>query len=204
MNKKREVRTKLLEIKRRDKTLRKELQSINKLSARALEIRKILGLATMQELLGDKYPIRICKYCGKRAYSKDDLWDFQYSITSKHQHNNCCTSCIKLRELDKSINIVGLHSMLNLPKQCLVCRRPEVGTGSRSWFIRKSKVCKYCLGTHEETFGYPIKLPKPKPLAYQGTPIVSYVQLAELVGIPYRKTRYLLLQNQIKGVTWIV
>lgn len=191
-NLKKELREKLRAEKKQNLELRKELSSIPKDSPRATEIRKLLGIATLQDILGDKYPKRICKHCGKRAYNDLDLLGFK--------HNTCCLACSIVPDKSK---IVGLHSLITKQQVCEVCARPNSGIGRRSWFTHGAKVCKSCLGTHIEMFGYPLKLDIPKPLAYQGITFTTYTELAKLLDLPYTIARYRLISNQIKDITWI-
>lgn len=201
-NLKKQLREKLRQEKREKLELRRELHTLDKDSDRALEIRKLLGIATLKDLLGDKYPKRICRHCGKKAYDSVDLLEFSSNSGSKHSRDNCCKSCASIINLQPLVTIVGPYS--NLPKQskCDICGRIDSGTGIRSWFLTSASVCKHCLGTHEEMFGYPLKLRQPIPLAYKGIPFTSYIELGELLGIPSRKARYLLITNQLKDITW--
>lgn len=200
-NTKKMLRAKLLAKKREDLRLRKELELVDKEGVEAIEIRKLLGIATIQDLLGSKYPIRVCKHCGKRAYSTSELWQFTFSKTSKYNYRNCCTDCTKLKALDKRIQIVGPHCPLVFPKRCTICNRSDSTTGNRSWFIKSALVCKSCLGTHEEVFGLPVPLKEPRRnLLYLGETYNTIQELAQAMHLPYHEVRLLVIQNKLKDL----
>lgn len=197
-------RKELREKLRADRSLLKELNELDKNSPRAIEIRKQLGISTLKDLLGDKLPKRICKHCGKRAYTDIDLQEFKYSALSKYNRANCCNDCNRILGIYPNGTIVGPHCPLVEQQICEVCGRTNNGIGSRSWFLKGAKVCKHCLGTHEEMFGSPLVLTPAKPLAYQGIPFNTYTELGILLDLPYRKARYLLITNQLKDITWMI
>lgn len=202
-NLKKELRDRLLADKKEKLELHKELAKEDKDSPRAIEIRKLLGISTLKDILGDKLPKRICKHCGKRAYTDVDLQEFKYSATSKYNRANCCKDCDTLLGVYPLGTIVGPYCLLVERQTCEICNRTNNGIGSRSWFLNSARICKHCLGTHEEVFGHPLALAEPKPLAYQGLPFNTYVELSLLLDLPYKKARYLLITNQLKDITWI-
>lgn len=202
-NLKKELRDRLLADKKEKIELRRELAKEDKDSPRAIEIRKLLGISTLKDMLGDKYPKRICKHCGKRGYTDVDLQEFKYSATGKYNRANCCNDCNTLLSVYPIGTIVGPYCLLVEQQSCEVCGRNNNSIGSRSWFLRYAKVCKHCLGTHEEMFGHPLELTNPIPLEYQGVPFHTYIELSLLLDIPYKKARYLLITNQLKDITWM-
>jgi hypothetical protein len=129
------------------KKLRKELKELPKGSPRAIEIRKLLGISTLSDLLGEAMPIRVCRHCGKRAYTKNDLWEFKYNKHAKHNHSNCCTDCLVLiHQYGTPKVIYGLHQPLVIPKgkKCETCSNTNTirHTGDRNWFGHRATVCK--------------------------------------------------------------
>jgi len=42
-------------------------------------------------------PLRTCKYCGREAYTQQDLERFTTSKTSNHTKNQMCKACVKTR-----------------------------------------------------------------------------------------------------------
>jgi hypothetical protein len=173
-------------------TIRAERQLLKqqlKTSVNAEEILMIkmkLGITTMQELLGDKYPIRICMHCGRRAYNSSDLVKFKPDSKSRHGHRNECVSCTDTKD-----------------RVCMVCNRLEPATTSRnhSFFYwtgnSPSRVCKVCLGTHEEVFGKPYRITKKSPsVTIDGIYYSTIAEASRSLQIPYSTIR----NNLMKGI----
>lgn len=190
----------LRDIVEQDKSLlRKELRDIDPESTRAVEIRKELGIATMKDLLGANYPIRVCRHCGKRALNESGLWAFVYKKDAKYQRDNCCTDCNSLLAKAPGVVIVGEHCPLPVVKSCVKCGRKDDTKGHRSWFLSRATVCKECLGTHSDAFGFPLAIPNAKPVYHwQGEDYYSMQSLADALGLSYYATRTLVITDKLK------
>lgn len=184
-NLKKELREKLLAEKRQKLELRKELTKEDKDSARAIEIRKILGIATLKDILGDKYPKRVCKHCGRRAYTEEDLLRFIYSTKAPYNHKNCCKDCESIIKYYPVGTIVGEHRRLKIVyKTCSMCGESHK-TSSGVFGVSNHKyddVCRVCLGTHVLLFG------KATPTDSTSIPIVVHNTLDKTI-VEYRSIR---------------
>lgn len=178
--------------------LKKELRSLEADSARAIEIRKELGTATLKDILGDKYPIRVCRHCGKRAFTESDLWAFVYSKSSRYQRDNCCTDCNSLLAKVPGVKIIGEHCLLPTIKTCVRCGRKDDTKGHRSWFLSRATVCKECLGTHSNAFGFPLEIETPPTYTHNGKEYGSIQSLANALGLSYYHTRTLIITDKLK------
>ena len=186
-------------IKRENLALRRELASVGKDTTRAQELRRELGISTLRDILGDKYPIRVCRHCGKRAYSDKDLWAFVEKREAKYDRDNCCVECKALLSSTPGVKIVGEYCNLVIKKQCVKCKRQELPTkGTRSWFLPRATACKECLGTHSDAFGYPLQIDDPQIIyTWHGLQYPSVRALSDGMGLSYYATRTLVITDRI-------
>ena len=186
------------------KQLKRELRGLPKGDPRAVEIRKLLGISTLSDLLGEAMPIRVCTYCGKRAYTVNDLWEFKYNKDAKYNHNNCCTDCLSLINYYKNPDVIcGLHQPLVIykGKKCQTCDNTNTirHTGDRNWFTHRAVICKECLGTHENILGYPVYLKhSQRVIHWDGKEFDSIASLARYMELPYLEVRLMVIQNKLK------
>lgn len=184
---------------RQNKKLQAQLDKTIGDSEEAIMLRKELGTSTLKDILGDRYPIRVCRHCGRRAYSDNDLWAFVEKREAKYDRDNCCTDCKVLLSNSPGVKIVGEYCELIYKKQCVKCKRQELPTkGERSWFLPRATICKECLGTHSNAFGYPLKIDDPLIIyTWHGLQYLSVRALSDGMNLSYYATRTLVITDKI-------
>ena len=119
---------------------------------------------SLKDILGDSMPKRVCKHCGKRAYSDVDLQEFVYAPSAKHDRKEVCKGCSHVvhhyTKLGLPYSIVGSHEPWAPKKICLSCGLRVSHRDTRTWFSHVdtsiSNVCKICMDTHVVVMGKPI------------------------------------------------
>ena len=129
---------------------------------------------TLKEIIGDFYPLRVCRCCSKRAYTEIDLHTFVYDPRAAHGRRNLCMDCY---------NLSRGHSKRAKEISCTLCGHTEDPSTPKahSWFLPRAKVCNVCLGTHiDHGFGAlePIT-PRPKVIVLDLSTGIFYESVPE-------------------------
>lgn len=167
------------------KKMAKKLKLADTTPEEKLNIKKELGMITLRELLGDKYPIKSCKFCGKRAYTELELYDFL-------PDRNLCKSCRNIRQQHPEVQIVGTYSKWRPVHTCTQC-----GETNPLFFYKvagkKSSLCKCCYGSHKSVYGKPMKSKSTIPITIGDTEYPSIAEAGRVLELPYNEVRAMAL-----------